>query len=286
MMTGQPQDVANETQQPKRERLFPIFLSDFDFFMHVENRPEHPMIYYSLIDCKGRLDRERFQAALVQALQRHPLLLSQIVTRKEGRLYWDVVPDRLPQIDWGPLDQPCHHPASELMDVNQEPGLRVWVREGAEDVRINLQFSHVACDGIGGYRFIGDLFCIYDALVAGNEPTLGPLDPTLLRMRGMRSLLNAPHSEGFKAGFSTVWTAARLLATPAAKIVTGGVKAPASFPAPDFGIVTATLDSDESKQLRKKAVEIGATGNDVLMAASLKAVVDWNRQHRRRALLP
>ncbi|RLT05852.1 MAG: hypothetical protein DWI21_12225 [Planctomycetota bacterium] len=61
-------------QADESESLFPLPLSDFEFYMFVDNRPSYPMVFTMIVHLSGSLDRTHFTAAVNSALSCHPLL--------------------------------------------------------------------------------------------------------------------------------------------------------------------------------------------------------------------
>ena len=64
--------------------MFPQPLTCFEEYMLHDDRPSHPMAGIFRLRLSGRLDRGAFEAALANAVQRHPLLRA-TVDRKRGK---------------------------------------------------------------------------------------------------------------------------------------------------------------------------------------------------------
>ena len=76
------------------------------------------------------------------------------------------------------------------LDIGSRTGLRVWVRQGDGASRIVMQFHHACCDGIGAYRFLGDLLAAYGARTA----TAGDVQ---IELMALADAARAAHSQRF-----------------------------------------------------------------------------------------
>ncbi len=164
--------------------VLPLPANGFEYYMWRDGRPRHPMSFFIRLGCSGTFDREAFQAALMDAIRRHPLLRSRWEVGK-GRCRWVASPDPTSFCDIDGEDAPMLLPGSEEIDLQNENGLRVWVRIAAERTCICLQFHHACCDGVGANQFIEDLLISYDHRARAREgvPPLRPLDEKRLRLR-------------------------------------------------------------------------------------------------------
>lgn len=171
-----------------RQRVFPLHLTPIESFLLTDDRPEYPMTFIVDMVLSGILDREAFDHALVEALQRHPLLASLIRPAKHGALCWVPATDEKVHVDWAQADVPICFSDGEWINLHDELGLRIWIRQGDTSVCLKVQFHHVCCDGIGAYRFLGDLLACYGVLTgtSGLHPTLSTIDTVRLRGRADR----------------------------------------------------------------------------------------------------
>ena len=95
-------DLMNE----KQANVFPLHLAPIDRFFLVDENSAYPMTYVIQIECQGVLDREAFEAALRQAMDRHILLKAVIRPAKRGMLCWVSSDGMFPPIDWNTDDVP------------------------------------------------------------------------------------------------------------------------------------------------------------------------------------
>jgi hypothetical protein len=184
--------------------------------------------------------------------------------------------------------------SGEWIDLTRETGLRVWVRQGSERAVVTLQFHHACTDGIGAYRFIGELLGAYGILTEGPaRHALTELSPSLLRGRFKRAL-----GREVPVGFRTAWRAFRYVyglyrRRPSALAVPSSTPreglANPSFP----GYCTFSFDRAMHQRLREVAAEKCVMLNDLLLRDLFLTLGQWQRpQHwwsrhpRLRVMMP
>ena len=74
-----------------------------------------------------------------------------------------------PTISFGEFDDPIECPESEQFDNGKEAGVRIYVRQGDNKVRVTFYFDHKCTDGVGAHVFCGDLLAFYTNAVEGKE---------------------------------------------------------------------------------------------------------------------
>jgi hypothetical protein len=263
-----------------KQRLFPLHLSPIEIFMLADDRRGHPMTFVIQLQLSGRIDRRAFEAALAEALQRHPLLRARIEAGKGDLPCWMPAEDQGPELDWGLEGTPMVCPRGEGIDLAREVGLRVWIRQGEERATVVLQFHHACCDGTGAYRFIGDLLAGYGIRTAAAEsrPAFGSLDASLLRTRKRRTL-NPGTSPGRELRRLAIREGWKILAGRPDPLVAPGAGLGNGSRAADFpGFLSASLDRTEQKRLRDVAGRCGATLNDLLLRDLFLTIQQWNRR--------
>lgn len=163
--------------------VFPLPLNSFEQFMLADGRTAFPMMCELEAHLLGRIERAAFDAALALAMERAPLFRAVVRQEANGKHVW--IPTDFPiEVDWAPIDAPLGPRYDEPVDLTSEPGLRIWVREGAERSTVLLHFHHACSDGIGGFAFFEDLFAAYaNQLTDTPQIALRPLDPQLLPTR-------------------------------------------------------------------------------------------------------
>lgn len=261
--------------------LFPLYLAPFEQFMIADDRSRHPMMFVIQLRLSGAMDQAAFETALAGALNRHPFLHALVQRRKKNRLCWVSAGDLPTWLDWRDGDAPLSCPAGrEAIDLTAEVGLRIWVRRQPQETRITAQFHHACCDGVGAYRFLGDLLAIYGQLTASDDaarPELEPVEVSRLRTRcrgafdlaagdNRRALAWRALTEGL-----SVMTAC---ATPLAPGRNGYGQRLSPFPS----IQSYTFARAEHEQLRQAAMQHGALLNDLLLAELLHTARAWNER--------
>ncbi len=263
-------------------RILPLHLSILEKYFLLEDRPGFPMTFVIQLTLAGQLDRAAWEGALTMALAFQPLLTATIGRAKGNRLCWLPADQPGPPCDWGKANQPVTCPgSSERIDLTRETGLRVWVRQGAERAVVTLQFHHACTDGIGAYRFIGELLAAYGILIEGpTRYALSEVDARLLRGRQQRAL-----GREVPFGLRTTWRALRYgyglyqgrpapLAAPSA--LADGEPAEPSFP----GYCTFSFDQAMHQRLREVAAQKGVMFNDLLLRDWFLTLQQWQKPLR------
>ncbi len=267
-----------DTLRSTADGLFPLTLSPIELLMLADDDRRHPMTFVIRLQLLGQINRRAFEAAVAEALQRHPLLACLITTGKRGLPCWKPARDWKPSLDWGTEETEIAVPDGEGIDLTRELGLRVWGRQGESRAAVLFQFHHACCDGTGAYRFIGDVLAGYGIRTASGDerPEWGPVQPGLLRLRRRRALGRAAVSaEGLKRlAIREGWKI--LMPRPAPMIPP---PAPRNgncrpyFP----GFLCFSFDRAEHQQFRHAASQFGATPNDLLLRDLFLALERWNR---------
>ena len=271
---------------PEHRRLFPLTLPPIDLLFYLDDVPNYPMSFYIELEFSGSLDRAMFQAALEEAVSRHPLLYSRVERGKKGRLSWMPDPELAPEVCWREWGTPLSiGPGEELIDLDTEGGLRVWAAHDDQRCLVTMQFHHAVSDGTGAYRFIGDLLVAYYQRLpeTASQVDFGEADWSRLRHRRAKM---GDLSE--RAGaWGNLAPATRELLRHARFI--SPVKAPAEPPAsrPFPNLAVRSFSSDSSKRLRSVALGKNVMLNDLLLAEFFLALNQWNGDHGRlRVMVP
>ena len=262
-------------QQP---HVLPLHLAPIDAFFCADDQPEYPMTSVIHLDFSGVVDRDAFEAALDNALERHPLLSSLIKPAKRSLPCWVPSGGIKPQLDWGAIDDPIVCTDGERIDLAREVGLRIWVRVGEDSCRITLQVHHACTDGTGVYRFLGDLLACYGSRTGDGDdlPELGKMDPRLLRDRRRRMSNTAGASTGqvVKTGLGHVWDVFGKRIRPIATQANPSSTVLTPFP----GVCSKSFTREQHKALRASAGDLGVMLNDLLLAEMFQTIRQWNEQ--------
>jgi NRPS condensation-like uncharacterized protein len=247
--------------------------------MLADDQPGYSMSFFIQLQLSGQLERAAFDAALDEALERHPLLRAWIETDTGGALCWTLAEGQMPDGDSGSEETAirCRH--GESIDLTKEIGLRVWVRQGAQRARVLLQFHHACCDGTGAYRFIGDLLAGYGirTTTSGPRPAFGSVEVKLLRTRKQRALDAAatPGQRGLiRLAMRECWKIVARRPAPLAPPATVDRGRSEDFP----GFLSFSFSRSEHQRLRDAANTWGVTLNDLLLRDLFLTLADWNRR--------
>jgi NRPS condensation-like uncharacterized protein len=267
-------------------RLSPVHLAPIDAFFLEDDRDDYPMTFASNLFFRGEFDRLAFEAALSEALDLHPLLHAIIRPAKQNKPCWVTATDLEPVIDWGGPNDDVDLERREAIDLHNETGLRIWVRQGAGRAHLVLQFHHACCDGTGAHRFMGDLLAAYGARRTApgeRSPEVATYDQTLLRQRRMK--LADAYVDGSAVANATraIGQGVHVFGRRISPLSTKGNQDPPTsrqsqrrtYPA----LVWHKFNKHQHKQLREAAGKLGVTLNDLILAEMFCAMRDWNIEH-------
>ncbi len=83
-MSGTLTEHEMSTNRTDAAAMFPLPLSDFEYYMHVDDRPSHPMVFVMVVTVTGHLKRVEFQEAVDAAVMANPLFRSNVRTLPLG----------------------------------------------------------------------------------------------------------------------------------------------------------------------------------------------------------
>ena len=262
------------------QRLFPLYLTPLEKLFYYDDRDSHPMTFVIRLELSGTADRRALQAAIEAALVRHPLLHANVRRAKRNRLCWVAGEGVGPAVDWADGTNSIVLERGERIDLTHETGLRVWGRQVLDKVEITMQFHHACTDGIGAYRFIGDVLAFYGLSTCGDEaaPKLSEVDVGRLRRRVDLQVELWPTKRYFAMMVRGLTQAWRVVSRRPARLFFKAAGAPPTASFPRF--ISAALDRDEHESLRENARGYGATLNELLLAILFRTLRDWRRDHQ------
>jgi hypothetical protein len=236
---------------------------------------------------RGTIQRLAFEAALVEALARHPLLQAIIRPAKANKPCWVSAGEQTPPVHWGRSGEGFEFETAENIDLTHQVGLRMWVRTGSGKSEILLQFHHACCDGTGAYRFIGDLLAEYGLRTAGelDAPVVEVCDPRLLKERRGKMAGEAAYGTRLgviKQGLGHAVEVFSRRITPLAvpRRIHSEPDYPNDFQIPAYpGIESYIFDRLQYKALREAASCAGAMFNDLLLSEMFITMRQWNQRH-------
>lgn len=243
--------------------------------MFVDDRPEYPMTFVVQFEFSGKIDRELFQDAVDQALERHPMLRASIQPAKSSRDCW-VLPDSLEcKVNWCGLEEKIPSDGSGVyLNLREENGFRCWVQHDDKKAILTSVFHHSCADGIGAYQFLGDVLLIYSRNFDSDCPDLVPLEETDLRKRLKANISPELIAESLKP------IKEKLEHDEAQPLAPGPTSQSLNSHDVDFpGFQAHVFEKNEYRDLRLKAQENGQNVNDLLLEALLTALCRWNEMH-------
>ena len=271
---------------PEGETVFPSPFTPFERLKLIDDRPTYPMTILIRMMFLGELQEAAFRGAIADTMANHPLLDARAEWR--GNWPWWVArsPEPVP-IEWRESVPPEAIERAPQIDLLRGPGVRFLVHASPERSSFVLQIHHSCSDGQGSRRFIYDFCSNYERRVMGDASlrTAAKFDALLRERLTKRAELNAPHGTSANEGDQGTTTWERLRNT-----VWFFTKRPTPLAAPQTTKASnpnanraheVLLETDETSQLRQRALAENATFNDVAMAILMRVVAQWNREHAR-----
>lgn len=232
------------------------------------------MTFVVQFEFSGNIDREMFQQAVDQALERHPMLRAIIQPAKASRDCWVLPEASRCQVTWGGLDERIEvEGAGVPINLRHEIGVRLWVHHDDERAVLTSVFHHSSADGIGAYHFLGDTLQIYSANFDEDCPELAELDEVDLRKRIKANVSPELAAEAFGTkNVKLKHDSAQPLALPQGS--NGDHPMPTAFPR----FQSHTFEKDEYRDLRLQAQSNGQNVNDLLLQSLLVSLCSWNEK--------
>ncbi len=264
---------------------FPLPLATFEHYMLADDRIDYPMTFFLRLGFQGRFERERFQAALKASLQWHPLLnavLRGSVENRTANIIWEDAAPVQPTVVWLEGNAPLEFPRGLHINLYEEPGLRLWLRERpeADTTVLVAQIHHSCCDGLGTMQFMETLLLCYARNQFDSPPESWHVAHEIRhQVKGPPKSANWRQSlSRVSQGVSRIW---RFLKTKAVPLVAaphcGRSSRPeaAGWPA----LVSHGLDAATTQTLLASAKQQGVSLNALLMRDLMLTLDDWNQIH-------
>ena len=147
----------------ERMAIFPLRLSDFEYYMFVDDRPSHPMVFAMVAIVQGSLNRESLQISLDEAIHEHPLFDCLVQKLPSRGWCWVPLHSCSNNIEWtmAPTDGSFGAVPVRSFDLTQQSGLQVQAEFGLSSSRVVFHMHHACCDGIAALQFMGEVFARY-----------------------------------------------------------------------------------------------------------------------------
>lgn len=258
--------------------LFPLPLSDFEAYLLADDRPSHPMIFTLSADLMGVLNRVEFTAAVVAALECHPLLKCRIRPVSGRGLCWVPEPAAQPRIAWKTASDDDSLMLAYI-DLRGETGLQIDVTATSHGERVVFFIHHCCCDGVGAMEFLGEVFARYGlALRQPGEaaPAVGATRLSDLRQRSTFS----PAPRSLLRSFAALWNngghAWRMLFRRPLLIAAKSPLEPVEMSSrAGSRTLTESLAAEVTERLREVARSLNASLNDVCILELLRLIREW-----------
>ncbi len=271
---------------PVSSPLFPLPLSDFEYYMLSDDRPTHPMVFVMTVRVSGTLSEQPLRESLAELQISHPLLDCRVEKLRGRGWCWVRQTEPAELLDWHSTDHARvveFVPTVRTISLTHERGIFVDVRAAAECATVTLFLHHACCDGIGALQLIGELFARYGKKTAGPDskhPEFEPPDADVLRQRenydaGESSA--ARQRKSLKRSFGKI--ARLLLRKPVVLAGSAGLSAECR----DSGrraIQSQQLPRHVNRSLRAVAAQQNVSINDLFICEMMLHIRDWNRRAR------
>jgi NRPS condensation-like uncharacterized protein len=267
--------------------MFPLLLSDFEYYMLVDDRPSHPMVFVMAAQLSGTFQKPALQQALAELIDSHPLLKCTISEIPGTGWCWTPQTSEMTQncLEWTDEDETSvaeFVPFVRVIDIKSQTGLQVVVRASSTKSRLFLYIHHACCDGIGGMQILGELLARYGqktTFPGAKQPVFDNTKSELLLKRDNYDSGEATVERHKKSLKKTIGKISRLLLrkpvllSPSAVSRKPSVVGPAE-PAP--AIVEAVLSKECHRKLRAVAATYDVSVNDLFIGQFLLHIRRWN----------
>jgi NRPS condensation-like uncharacterized protein len=184
---------------PDCARAFPMRLSDFEYYMFVDDRPSHPMVFVMVVHVDGCLQRQAIESSLRDALQAHPLFSCHILKIPKLGWCWSHSGQVPLPVNWQCVDTPVqlNDPVPiRAIDLQVQTGIYIEICHHPESSRIVFYLHHACCDGIGGLQFVSEVLARYGRKTAGSEEKQPQFEPPRLELLKLRDNFDSGKSAG------------------------------------------------------------------------------------------
>lgn len=274
-----------------------ILLNCIDKALYALYSKDEPMVNHCILTIDGTVDPVRLKSALMTVLFRHPSLRSTVhagVFRQVREVrsncgsdilsVWDFPqPKGLTDADVSQIAAGYERRLSEWINTPLDPGKELpWrvllLRRTPRQFSLVFACHHSVADGLRHLRFIGEVIQDYNGATENSSPstcslTDGRRDDLVAMAQACR--LKVRH---FYLGM-IVNLAHRFLLAPLSPNTR--ICRATSKPSSEAYFCQGSLNPHELRQIRSRSKSVGATVNDILLAACFRAVEQWNNVHRK-----
>jgi NRPS condensation-like uncharacterized protein len=272
--------------------MFPLPLSDFEYYMLVDDRPSHPMVFVMAAHLEGAFQQTALTQALHELVECHPFLNCRVANVPGRGWCWVPMADTsspvsagsTTHLEWLDGDEDAvagFVPQVRALDLTSETGLQVVVRASPTMARLFLYIHHVCCDGIGGIQLLGELLARYGQKTAApgeRQPVFDDPRTELLLERENYDVGDATVQRHRKSLRKTAGKISRLLLRKPVLLAPSAVAVPSSNAetAASPAILEAVMSKTLHRSLRAAATGYGVSLNDFLIGQFLRHIRRWN----------
>ncbi|MCA9034282.1 MAG: hypothetical protein KDA91_04075 [Planctomycetaceae bacterium] len=267
---------------PDRQPLFPLKLSDFEYYMFADDRPSHPMVFAMTVAVAGELRRKELTLAINDSIRDNPLLACLIADTADQGWSWVPLESHTPAVEWNHFAQTedFSEVSARIIDLTQSAGLEVQVDATPNAARIVFHLHHACCDGIGALQFIGEVMARYGCFTAGPDdkrPQFVPRNIEQLRLRNQFSSAGTQRSRIGRISRAVAKVSRLLLRRPVTLMKVSNVSDAANqHDRATAGILRfAELPSEFTRGLSIAAQKQKVSVNDLCILEMLLLIHDW-----------
>ena len=287
------------SKTPALNSVFPLPLSDFEYYMLLDDRPTHPMVFVMVVDVGGALHEASLRESLSQLIQSHPLLNCRVEKRAQAGWCWVPFSTQPSVLNWENVTADAVRefvPAVRSLDIHSSPGIHLHVKAAESAARIVLWLHHACCDGIAALQLVGELMARYGQQTAepgAKQPEFPPVDVHKLRERENYETGDAAARRQKRSLGRITGKVSRLLLR--APVILAGSADLASRPLPGLSndavssvagsagsslcaINSAVISKTTYRALRAVAAQQDASVNDLFIREMILQIRHWNRR--------
>jgi len=261
--------------------IFPLSLTPSEHLFLANDSPSYPATFWVSGDFSGIFERTLFTKAVVQALERHPLLRAHIrgsAQEKTRDIAWIEAKNTRPYIDWSSEDKPLLLPNGEWINLKKETGLRIFMREKEGRTRLLMQVHHACCDGLRSSIFMDDVFTVYAKLYSKDtDLSLSPINHDSLLKRHKYKFNKFKRILMFPKNINRI---TKMLGKRVSKIAIPTNNQPKEFNNDNIPVYCSHIFSQsETLMVLKAAKEKSVTLNDLLIRDLFLTIYEWNQKN-------
>lgn len=244
-----------------------IVFTSVDELGRVFERRAEPNTVHFEAQVPGAIDADRLRRAVQEVLAAHPLLRARRRPRGPSRRSWweigenadlDPLEVRSGTTEAGTIAAERERLFAEPIVLERSPLIRVRLVQTPERDAVILGAHHALFDGVSCLRLMRSIAAAY----SGEADPVPPVDPLTVRAA------TPPVSQGSNQDPHTT--------VPTRRSVR--IARDSHLPGAGYGFAVRVLEADETAALNA-ARQLGASVNDLLLAALFQAVATWNRRH-------